>query len=504
MPLMLDVLLLNPGNHAETYQGLHGVYTACEPPIWAGMFATFLRRRDVSVEILDATALRLGFADTAGRALEAKPRLICIVAYGQQPSASTLVMPGARAICREIKALRPEMPILLAGGHVAALPERTLREEPVDFVCDGEGPYTLLDLALAMRHKNPDFSKVRGLMYFDADKRLRRTSPAPIVTTLDNEMPAVAWDLLPMERYTAHNWHCFGELGSRRPYASLYTSLGCPFNCHFCCIQAPFRAGEKVIDKNAGHSYRLWSASSVLTQIDVLVNTYGIRHLKFADELFVYDKEHVRGICEGIIARGYDLNIWAYVRVDTWGAEQLDMMRRAGIRWLCPGIESGNARVRKDVNKAFSQEKARAGIAAFKAAGIYTIGNFLFGLPEDDMCSMRETLDFAKDLRCEFVNMYCAMAYPGSKLYERALTENLPLPESWNGYSQHAYDTLPLPTKHLAGPEVLAFRDAAFHEYFSNGIYLAMLESQFGQETRIHVEEMTNIRLQRKYVPRSA
>ena len=497
---MPDVLLINPGNHAETYQGLHGIYTACEPPIWAGMFAAFLRRKEASAEILDATALRLGFADTAQRALEAKPRLICIVAYGQQPSASTLVMPGARAICREIKALRPEMPILLAGGHVAALPEQTLREEPVDFVCDGEGPYTLLDLALALRHKDPDLSKVRGLMYFDAEKRLRHTSPAPLVTDLDGEMPGIAWDLLPMDRYMAHNWHCFGELDRRQPYASLYTSLGCPFHCHFCCIQAPFRAGE-VNGKHAGRSYRMWSAASVLAQIDVLVNTCGLRHLKIADELFVYDKVHVREICEGIIARGYDLNIWAYVRVDTWDAEQLDLMRRAGIRWLAPGLESGNARVRRDAGKAFGQGKARASITAFKAAGINVIGNFLFGLPEDDMSSMRETLDFAKELQCEFVNMYCAMAYPGSKLYERALAENLPLPESWNGYSQHAFDTLPLPTKYLTGPEVLAFRDASFHEYFSDGAYLAMLESRFGGETRLHVEEMARTRLRRKYVP---
>jgi len=34
----------------------------------------------------------------------------------------------------------------MVGGHVAALPEHTLQEEAADFVCSGEGPYTVLEL----------------------------------------------------------------------------------------------------------------------------------------------------------------------------------------------------------------------------------------------------------------------------------------------------------------------------------------------------------------------
>ncbi len=501
---MMDVVFVNPGNHAETYQGLHGIYTACEPPLWAGMLATFLRRKSISVDIVDATALRLGFADTAREVLARKPRLVCLVAYGQQPSASTLVMPGARAIAAALKELSPETPLLLLGGHVAALPERTLREESVDFVCSGEGPYTLHDLVMALREKNPNISKVRGLLYRDDSGAIVHNPPAPLVMNLEGEMPGAAWDLLPMPRYVAHNWHCFENLDARQPYASIYTSLGCPFHCSFCCIQAPFREGEKVSGLRGHSSYRMWPVESVLAQIDTLVQRYGVHNIKFADELFVFNKEHVKGICNGLIARGYDLNIWTYVRVDTWDVPLLDMLRKAGIRWLAPGIESGSAKVRKDVNKAFGQGKVRSSIAAFKKAGIYSIGNFLFGLPEDDMQSMRETLDFAKELNCEFVNMYCAMAYPGSPLYGRAVAENLPLPQSWNGYSQHAYETLPLPTRYLSGSEVLAFRDAAFHEYFSSSQYLDMIEKLFSHQVREHVEGMAAKHLPRLHVPQAS
>ena len=107
-------------------------------------------------------------------------------------------------------------------------------------------------------------------------------------------MPGVAWDLLPMTRYRAHNWHCFGDL-EREPYAAIYTTLGCPYHCSFCCIQAPFKAGEQMMGLRAdANSYRFWTpAQVVLEEIDLLVNKYGVRNIKFADEMFVLNQRHV-------------------------------------------------------------------------------------------------------------------------------------------------------------------------------------------------------------------
>lgn len=491
----IDVLLVHPSNRVETYQGLASEFAAIEPPVWAGMLATFLQNKGLEVRIMDTNAEGLGHADAADMIKQLSPMLVAVVCYGQQPSASTLVMPGARQLALVVKELTPELPIIFVGGHVAALPERTLEEEPCDFVCDGEGPYTLYELASALKLRSPNFSKVRGLVYHDQGKIVHNAS-APLVMDLDNEMQWVAWNLLPVKKYIAHNWHCFGRFETRNSYASIYTSLGCPFSCDFCCIQAPFRQGAMT----SKPTYRLLSPQSVLSQLNVLVNDYGITNIKFADELFVYDKDHVKSICEGIISRGYDLNIWAYVRIDTWSPSMLELMQKAGIRWLAPGIESGSQRVRKDMHKNFKQDKAIGAVEAFKQHGINTIGNFLVGLPEDDFSTMRQTLDFAKDLNCEFINLYCAMAYPGSKLYQRAIDDKLPLPDTWNGYSQHAYDALPLPTKYISGQEVLKFRDAAWMEYFTNSVYLESIEKKFGPLTREHVQRMTSYKLPRKYV----
>ena len=96
----------------------------------------------------------------------------------------------------------------------------------------------------------------------------------------------------------------------------------------------------------------------------------------------------------------------------------LDKLKAAGFNWLAFGIEAGADRVRADVDKAFDQDEVFRVIEQVRAAGINVIGNYIFGLPEDDLDTMQATLDLAVDLNCEFANFYSAMAYPGSPLYD--------------------------------------------------------------------------------------
>ena len=316
-----------------------------------------------------------------------------------------------------------------------------------------------------------------------------RKSASDLQDNLDEEMPGVAWDLLPMDKYRAHNWHCFEHIASRQPYASMHTSLGCPYKCTFCCINAPF--GKP--------SYRLWSPETVISEIDLLVSRHGVMNIKFVDEMFVLNRNHVLGICDRIIERGYKLNIWAYARVDTIKDEFLEKLQRAGFRWLALGIESGSKHVRDGVEKGrFGTAEIIRTVRKIQNAGINVIGNYIFGLPDDTHQSMQETLDLAIEANCEFANFYCAMAYPGSKLYTMAIKNGWQLPESWLGYSQHSYEALPLRTDALSAAEVLKFRDDAFMRYFTNSSYLRLVERKFGAGVLQHVREMTGISLKRK------
>lgn len=292
-----------------------------------------------------------------------------------------------------------------------------------------------------------------------------------------------------MDRYRSHNWHAFGNLDHRQPYVSLHTSLGCPFKCSFCCINAPF----------GGPSYRTWSPAVVARDIDHLVQNYGVKNIKFVDEMFVLKPNHVLGLCDELIQRNYDLNIWAYARVDTVKDEYLAKLRRAGVRWLALGIESGSQHVRDGVQKGrFGSAEILKTVRKIQDAGIYVIGNYIFGLPDDNRISMLETLELALEANCEFANFYSAMAYPGSQLYRLAQEQNWELPSSWIGYSQHSFESLPLRTNYLTSAEVLKFRDEAFLRYFSSERYLTMIREKFGEKVVEHLARMMQVRLKRK------
>ena len=97
--LRTDLVLVNPGARTEIYQSLGKRLTAVENPIWAGLIATFVRRRGYSVEIVDAEARELAPSQIADRIAEIKPRLVAVVVYGHQPSASTQNMTGASLAC---------------------------------------------------------------------------------------------------------------------------------------------------------------------------------------------------------------------------------------------------------------------------------------------------------------------------------------------------------------------------------------------------------------------
>lgn len=237
-----------------------------------------------------------------------------------------------------------------------------------------------------------------------------------------------------------------------------------------------------------------------MEDLDFLVNTYEIKNIKIIDEMFALNEKRVVELCDKIVERKYGLNMWAYARVNTVTEKMLARMKDAGINWLAYGFESGSKRVIEDVTKGYKIGMIEKVVRMTYDLGIHICGNYIFGLPEDDFDSMNETLKLMLDINAEWANIYCAMAYPGSLLYETAIQKGWPLPDSWQGYSQYAYESLPLPTKYLSAGDVLSFRDYAFNTYFENPRYLNKAKQLFGSETVQHIKKMTEHKLQRKYV----
>jgi len=483
----VDIVLVKPGSQKQLYGELSDFeLTAIEPPLWGAILAGYLRDKGYSIVLYDAEVENWDYEKTAQKVQEIKPLLAAIVVSGSNPSASTMNMTGAAQIAALLHQLDPSIKTLLMGLHPSALPQRTIMEEPVDFVCQGEGFHSLGKLLDALKNNAEDFS-IEGLWY-RKNGQLVSSPRSPLVKNLD-EIPQPAWDLLPMKKYRAHNWHCFDDIKDRQPYGILYTSLGCPFHCSFCCINALF--GKNII--------RYRGIDKVVQELDFLVNACGVKNIKIIDEMFAINQRRVVQLCDRIVDRKYDLNMWAYARVNTVTEKMLAKMKQAGINWLAYGFESGSRRVIEDVTKGYKMELVEKVVKMTYDLGIHICGNYIFGLPEDDYDSMNKTLKLMLDINAEWANIYCAMAYPGSGLYEMAIQKGWSLPDSWQSYSQYAYESLPLPTKYLSSGEVLSFRDYAFNAYFDNPRYLSKIKRVFGVETVEHIKKMTEHKLQRKY-----
>lgn len=484
----IDVLIIKPGDQKKVYGNLSSYsLTAYEPPLWASLLAGYLRGKGFNVDILDAEVEELSFEETAERIIQANPYLAAISVSGTNPSASTMNMSAAGKILTTLKENSPDIKAIIQGLHSSALPERTLNEEKTDFVCQGEGFFTLEKLVDRIKSGSNNYENIEGLWY-RKDGKAVSNPPAPVYKNLD-ELPMPAWDLLPMNKYRAHNWHCFDDIHHRQPYGVLYTSLGCPYNCSFCCINAIF--GKPGI--------RFRSPHKVVEEIDFLVRNYGIKNIKIIDELFAVNEKRVVEICDLIIERNYDLNMWAYARVNTVTPNMLYKMKKAGINWVAYGFESGSSKSLQGVNKGYDLAAVQNVVKTTYDAGLYICANFIFGLPEDDFDSMYETLRMAQDINAEWANFYAVMAYPGSRLYEEALLKGYELPDTWQGYSPYSYECLPLETKHLTPGEVLSFRDYAFDVYFNSPRYLDKIKRQFGMEAVHHIQEMSKHKLERKF-----
>ena len=275
-----------------------------------------------------------------------------------------------------------------------------------------------------------DLSKIKGIG-FRLNNKAILTQPEQIVPQerMDIDLPGYAWDLLPyknkpLDLYRSHFWHAEYNHIKRTPFAAIYTSLGCMFKCEFCMINILNRNDTDPIGNAANYSkMRFWSPEFIIKEFEKLIDMK-VETLRISDEMFLLNKKYYVPLCNKIIESGFSnkLSMWAYSRIDTiTNSDQLNLIRRAGIKWLCLGIESGNRKIRLEVTKGkFQDIDIKDVVKKVHDADIEIIANYLFGLPGDTLETMQKTLDLSLDLNTIAWNAYAVMALPGSGLYKKA------------------------------------------------------------------------------------
>lgn len=487
-----DLILIRPNDKREIYGTVPDEATASDPPYWLALMGGYMRDQGVCVKLIDAEGENLSLEQTVRLVKGLSPSLIGILTVGSNLTASTWKMNGASLLASAIRSGCPEVKQFLWGYHVSAIPEKTLQEEEADFVICGEGFDTILELMTLLRTGAGEdaLEKVDGLWFKRTDGSVCGNGRMKLIQNFD-ELPYDGWDMLPKQVYRNHLNFSFEDLSKRSRYGAIMTSLGCPYNCSYCAIS--FFSGDK--------KQRFKSVERALEEVDYWVKKHNVFYLRILDECFTFNRQHVLDFCNELIQRNYQLSLWVYARVDSVDEELLCVMKSAGIDWIAYGFESGSKKIRGNARKAqYSEERIREVVKMTHEAGISICGNFMFGLPGDDMETMQENLDFAKELCIEWPNFYCTMAYPGSQLYRDAVKMGgKGLPDSWLGYTQLGYETQPFPTEYLSAKEILAFRDYAFNEFFcDNPQYWENIRRKYGEEAVQAVERLLENKLSRR------
>jgi radical SAM superfamily enzyme YgiQ (UPF0313 family) len=105
--------------------------------------------------------------------------------------------------------------------------------------------------------------------------------------------------------------------------------------------------------------------------------------------------------------------------------DTLKAMKEAGCRLLIVGYESGDPQILKNIKKGATIDMAERFTANCKKLGLVIHGDFIVGLPGETRESIRKTIDFAKKLDNETIQVSIAHPYPGTEFYDYAKKNDL-------------------------------------------------------------------------------
>jgi anaerobic magnesium-protoporphyrin IX monomethyl ester cyclase len=337
----------------------------------------------------------------------------------------TMVLTAARLIRQAF----PDK-LLIAGGVNARSRLRQFFDAGFDAVCLSEAEDTILRIVDAARvSTRPDLSRIEAIAYRDGDGyRINPTDPKSVVWDLD-ELPLPAWDLLPNERYWAIGRPHAGvfEPSAELRYASMMTSLGCPFHCAYCHI-----AGEQDgSDAGPIGKYRIKSDERVLQELGILQGL-GVKQLFIEDDSLFGNKKRSLRLLSQIRDTGFEI-------LDVNGINVIHLLKRwqpdhdvlqalvdAGFTEISLPFESGNLRIlRTYASNKLNIEKSNiaALIEACKGYGLRITGNYMIGYPDETLEEIQTTIDVARrhvEYGLDAADFFLVMPLPGTPLFDMA------------------------------------------------------------------------------------
>jgi hopanoid biosynthesis associated radical SAM protein HpnJ len=310
---------------------------------------------------------------------------------------STVGFEVDKKLAAAMKAANPKMKICFVGPPVTIHPERALSECPViDFTVRREFDYATVEFA-----NGKPLDEILGIS-FRKDGKIVHTPDRPQVQDLDAlpDVTAVYKRDLDVTKYNVPFL--------LHPYVALYTTRGCPALCTFCLWPQTL----------SGHAWRKRSTDRVAAEMAKAKEYWpNVKEFFFDDDTFNIQKARTIELCEKLKPLGIT---WSCTSRVTTDYETLKAMKDAGCRLMIVGFESGDPQILKNIKKGATVERARDFARDAHKLGLIVHGDFILGLPGETKESIERTIQFAKDLDCETIQVSLAHAYPGTELYDYA------------------------------------------------------------------------------------
>jgi hopanoid biosynthesis associated radical SAM protein HpnJ len=434
-------LFLNPPTFEDFDGGAGARYQAAREvtsfwyPVWlcypAGMIDGSL--------VVDAPVQRLTLDDCLRLALD----FDMVVMFTSTP---TLKLDIATA--RRIKEQKPSTVTVLAGPHVTMLPEETLRlaDGAVDIICRGEFDYSTRELCEGRK-----WDQVDGISFL-RDGRAVHTPDRPLLEDLDS-LPFTSQVYkrdLPVNEYIIPH--------VKNPYVSIYTSRGCPALCTFCLWPHTY-SGRKI---------RTRSADNVYAEVKwIKENLPQVRDIIFDDDTFSANPRHARAVAEKIAPLGMSWVINARANCDF---ETLNIMKDAGLHHVIVGYESGSDEILKNIKKGITRERAVQFTTDCKKLGITIHGAFIVGLPGETRETLTQTIEYAKMLDLDSIQVSLPSPYPGTEFHRQCVENGWLASESYIDDTGHQMCVVSYP--HLSNEEIFKSVERFYSKFYFRPKYI--------------------------------
>lgn len=329
------------------------------------------------------------------------------------------VMPGPQLLravphTQALKARYPSLTTVWGGYFPSMHPDVTLRSGYVDYVVQGQGEQSLLEL-IQVLERGGALRAVDGLCYREGEV-VRRNRPRTLIDP--NDLPRFPYHRLPMERYLGHTF-----MGRRT--VSHHTSVSCPFPCSFCAVIKVY-----------GRAWLAETPARMHDTLKYLQDTYRVDAVEFYDNNFFTQETRTVEFAERV--KGMGISWWGEGRVDTllkYSDRSWALMRDAGLKSIFMGAESGSAAALKEMKKNPLDVHDTLAIAErCKAYGVIPEFSFVLGNPRNAHQDIVDSIAFIYEVKRispeSEISIYLYTPMPGGDMYEEAVARGFAYPDT--------------------------------------------------------------------------